>query len=141
MPSCRRAWIHLIDAQGALQLSVFGADQGVLATASSDAQLLVPRCRTRPYCCRCRGAGHYAAAEPVGARLLLRVVQPLPGGAPGAARLLQALYPLPAQMQTLTSGVEQANFDFKRLKYLRDSLKLTFTLVLTFVHCCRCCSR
>jgi nitrogen fixation/metabolism regulation signal transduction histidine kinase len=124
---------NLIDAQGALQLSVFGADQSVLATASSDAQLLAPLVPDSAVLLQVQGAGHYAAAEPVGARLLLRVVQPLPGAAPGAARLLQALYPLPAQMQTLTSGVEQANFDFKRLKFLRDSLKLTFTLVLTFV--------
>ena len=123
----------LIDAQGALQLSVFGADQGVLATASSDAQFLAPLVPDSAVLLQVQGAGRYAAAEPVGARLLLRVVQPLPGAAPGAARLLQALYPLPAQMQTLTSGVEQANFDFQRLKYLRESLKLTFTLVLTFV--------
>ena len=124
---------NLIDAQGALQLSVFGADQSVLATASSDAQLLAPLVPDSAVLLQVQGAGRYAAAEPVGARLLLRVVQPLPGAAPGAARLLQALYPLPAQMQTLTAGVEQANFDFQRLKYLRDSLKLTFTLVLTFV--------
>ena len=124
---------NLIDAQGALQLSVFGADQGVLATASSDAQFLAPLVPDSAVLLQVQGAGRYAAAEPVGARLLLRIVQPLPGAAPGAARLLQALYPLPAQMQTLTSGVEQANFDFRRLKYLRESLKLTFTLVLTFV--------
>ena len=123
----------LIDAQGALQLSIFGADQGVLATASSDAQFLAPLVPDSAVLLQVQGAGRYAAAEPVGARLLLRIVQPLPGAAPGAKRLLQALYPLPAQMQTLTSGVEQANFDFQRLKYLRDSLKLTFTLVLTFV--------
>ena len=124
---------NLIDAQGALQLTVFGADQSVLATASSDAQLLAPLVPDSAVLLQVQGAGRYAAAEPVGARLLLRVVQPLPGAAPGAARLLQTLYPLPAQMQTLTSGVEQANFDFQRLKYLRESLKLTFTLVLTFV--------
>jgi nitrogen fixation/metabolism regulation signal transduction histidine kinase len=101
----------LIDAQGALQLSVFGADQAVLATASSDPQFLTPLVPDSAALLQVQGAGHYAAAEPVGARLVLRVVQPLPGAAPGAARVLQALYPLPA----------------------RGSLKLTFTLVLTFV--------
>ena len=123
----------MIDTQGALQLTVFGADQSVLATASSDAQFLAPLVPDSAVLLQVHGAGRYAAAEPIGSRLLLHVVQPLPGAAPGASRLLQALYPLPAQMQALTSGVEQANFDFQRLKYLRDSLKLTFTLVLTFV--------
>jgi PAS domain S-box-containing protein len=123
----------LIDAQGALQLSVFGADQRVVATASSDPQLLTPPVPDSAILLQVQGAGRYAAAEPIGARLVLRIVQPLPGTAPDAARLLQALYPLPARLQPLTTSVEQASFDFQRLKFLRGSLKLTFTLVLTFV--------
>jgi nitrogen fixation/metabolism regulation signal transduction histidine kinase len=123
----------LIDAQGAIQISVFGADQAVLATASSDPQLLTPLVPDSAALLQVQGAGRYAAAEPVGARLVLRVVQPLPGATPGAAHLLQALYPLPARLQPLTAGVEQAKSDFQRLKYLHGSLKLTFTLVLTFV--------
>ncbi|HTI96480.1 MAG TPA: ATP-binding protein [Rudaea sp.] len=122
-----------IDAQGALQLAVFGKDQSVLATASADPQLLTPAYPDSAALLQVQGNGHYAAAEPLGARLVLRVVDPLPATAPGSERLLQALYPLPARLQALTTGVEQANFDFQRLKFLRGSLKLTFTLVLTFV--------
>ena len=122
-----------IDAQGALQLAVFGKDQAVLATASADPQLLTPVYPDSAALLQVQGNGHYAAAEPLGARLVLRVVDPLPATTPGSARLLQALYPLPARLQTLTAGVEQASFDFQRLKFLRGSLKLTFTLVLTFV--------
>jgi nitrogen fixation/metabolism regulation signal transduction histidine kinase len=48
-------------------------------------------------------------------------------------RLLQALFPVPDTIRPLTAEVETASFDFQRLKFLRDSLKLTFTLVLTFV--------
>jgi len=123
----------LIDTQGAIQLGVFGADQAVLAAASSDPQFLTPLVPDSAALLQVQGSGGYAAAEPIGSRLVLRIVQPLPGSAPGNARLLQALYPLPPQLQPLTTGVEQANFDFQRLKYLRGSLKLTFTLVLTFV--------
>ena len=122
-----------IDAQGALQLAVFGKDQSVIATASADPQLLTPAYPDSATLLQVQGNGHYAAAEPLGARLILRVVDPLPATAPGSERLLQALYPLPARLQALTTGVEQANFDFQRLKFLRGSLKLTFTLVLTFV--------
>ncbi|HZW51841.1 MAG TPA: ATP-binding protein [Rudaea sp.] len=122
-----------IDAQGALQLAVFGKDQSVLATASADPQLLTPAYPDSAALLQVQGNGHYAAAEPLGARLVLRVVDPLPATTPGSERLLQALYPLPARLQALTTGVEQANFDFQRLKFLRSSLKLTFTLVLTFV--------
>ncbi|MHB8448014.1 MAG: sensor histidine kinase, partial [Rudaea sp.] len=122
-----------IDAQGALQLAVFGKDQAVLATASADPQLLTPAYPDSAALLQVQGNGHYAAAEPLGARLVLRVVDPLPATASGSERLLQALYPLPARLQALTTGVEQASFDFQRLKFLRGSLKLTFTLVLTFV--------
>ncbi|MDE1960425.1 MAG: HAMP domain-containing protein [Xanthomonadaceae bacterium] len=122
-----------IDAQGALQLAVFGKDQTVLATASADPQLLTPAYPDSATLLQVQGNGHYAAAEPLGARVLLRVVDPLPATAPGSERLLQALYPLPARLQALTTGVEQASFDFQRLKFLRGSLKLTFTVVLTFV--------
>ena len=122
-----------IDAHGALQLSVFGADQSVLASASADPQLLTPVYPDSAMLLQVQSAGGYAAAEPIGDRLVLRVVRALPDAASGATRLLQALYPLPADIQPLTTGVEQANFDFQRLKFLRGSLKLTFTLVLTFV--------
>ena len=122
-----------IDVQGALQLAVFGKDQAVLATASADPQLLTPVYPDSAALLQVQGNGHYAAAEPLGTRLVLRVVDPLPAAGPGSERLLQALYPLPARLQTLTTGVEQASFDFQRLKFLRGSLKLTFTLVLTFV--------
>lgn len=122
-----------IDAQGAMQLAVFGKDQSVLATASADPQLLTPAYPDSAALLQVQGNGHYAAAEPLGSRLVLRVVDPLPATPPGGERLLQALYPLPARLQALTTGVEQANFDFQRLKFLRGSLKLTFTLVLTFV--------
>jgi PAS domain S-box-containing protein len=123
-----------IDAQGALQLAVFGKDQSVLATASADPRLLTPAYPDSAALLRVKGNGRYAAAEPLGDRLVLRVVYPVPAASAGGdERLLQALYALPAQLQKLTTGVEQASFDFQRLKFLRGSLKLTFTLVLTFV--------
>ena len=121
------------DAQGATQLTVFGDNRAVLATASSDARFLSPAFPDSATLLQVKDKGRYAAAEPLGDQLALRIVEPLPNAAPGAERLLQAVYPVPARMQPLTTRVEQASFDFQRLKYLRDSLKLTFTLVLTFV--------
>jgi nitrogen fixation/metabolism regulation signal transduction histidine kinase len=122
-----------IDTHGALQVTVFDPNQSVVATTSSDPQFLTPVFPDSAALLQVENAGRYAAAEPIGARLVLHVVLPLPGTAPGGRRLLQMLYPVPNSIQPLTSGVEQASFDFQRLKYLRGSLKLTFTIVLTFV--------
>jgi nitrogen fixation/metabolism regulation signal transduction histidine kinase len=124
-----------IDALGAIELTVFGGDGHVLATASSDPRYLNPPIPDSTLLMRVRGDGRYAAAEPFGEALALRVVLPIvaQGGAETQGRLLQGIFPLPARLQPLTRGVERANFDFQRLKFLRGSLKLTFGLILTFV--------
>jgi nitrogen fixation/metabolism regulation signal transduction histidine kinase len=124
-----------LDAQGATQLTVFGDNRAVLATQSSDPRFLNPAYPDSAALLQVKNSGRYSQAEPVGSEnsLKLRVVMPLADAAPGSQRLLQALYPVPPQIQPLTAAVEQAQFDFQNLKFLRDSLKLTFTLVLTFV--------
>ncbi len=122
-----------IDSHGAIQITVFDANQSVAATTSSDPAFLSPVFPDSTMLLQVQSSGRYAAAEPIGSRLLLHVVLRMPDTAASGARLLQALYPVPTSIQPLTSGVEQASFDFQRLKFLRGSLKLTFTIVLTFV--------
>ena len=124
-----------LDAQLITQLVVFGDDRRVLANAGSDPRFLDAVYPDANALIQLKTAGRYAVAEPVGepGALKLRVILPLPDTAPGANRLLQALYPVPAQVQPLMATVEQAGYDFQRLKFLRDSLKLTLTFVLTFV--------
>jgi PAS domain S-box-containing protein len=125
-----------IDSLGAIQLSVFGADGRVQASASSDPRYLDPPIPDGSLLLRMQGDRRYAAAEPFGDALMLRVLLPIAnanGAAPSQQRLLQGLFPLPARLQPLTTRIERASFDFQRLKFLRGSLKLTFALILTFV--------
>ncbi|TLY50265.1 MAG: HAMP domain-containing protein [Gammaproteobacteria bacterium] len=124
-----------LDAQGATQLTVFGANRAVLATASSDPKFLNPAYPDSSALLQIKDAGRYAAPERGGAdnQLMLRVARPLGDAAAGSPRLLQGLFPVPTQIQPLTAAVEQASFDFQKLKFLRDSLKLTLSIVLTFV--------
>jgi PAS domain S-box-containing protein len=127
-----------IDGLGAIQLTVFGDDGRVQATASSDPRWLDPPIPDSSLLLRVQGDGHYAAAEPFGDTLALRVALPIGVGQgndanPLPGRLLQGIFPLPARLQPLTRSIESASFDFQRLKFLRGSLKLTFALILTFV--------
>ncbi len=123
-----------IEALEAIQLTVFDADRRVLAMASSDPRFLDPEYPDATILIRVSSDGRYAAAEPVGETLLLRIVMPVGEGATGTERrLLQGLYPLPGRLQPLTRRIEDATFDFQRLKYLRGSLKLTFAMILSFV--------
>lgn len=126
-----------IDLLGATQLTVFGGDGRVQATASSDPQFLEPPMPDSAMLMRVQGDARYAAAEPLGDTLVLRIALPIaPGGGESGivqGRLLQGIFPLPPRLQPLTRGIESASFDFQRLKFLRGSLKLTFALILTFV--------
>ncbi|MBS0590834.1 MAG: HAMP domain-containing protein, partial [Proteobacteria bacterium] len=125
----------VLDAQPITQLVVFGEEHQVLANAGADPRFLDAAYPDANALIQIKSAGRFAIAEPIGEAnvLKLRVVVPFGGSTPGATRLLQALYPVPEQMQPLMATVEQAGYDFQRLKFLRDSLKLTFTLILTFV--------
>jgi PAS domain S-box-containing protein len=121
-----------VDDLAATQLTVFDASGRVVATTSSDPRYLDPPLPDATMQMRIAGDGRYAAAEPIGDALMLRVAVPIGGDARGGRRLLQGLFPLPTRLQTLTRGIENASFDFERLKFLRGSLKLTFALILTF---------
>jgi len=126
----------VIESLGAIQLSVLGADGRVQASASSDPRYLDPPIPDGSLLLRVQGDRRYAAAEPFGDALMLRVLLPIANGDNARAtpeRILQGLFPLPARLQPLTARIERASFDFQRLKFLRGSLKLTFALILTFV--------
>ena len=135
----QQALDEAIESLGAIQLTVFGADRRVLATASSDPRYLDPPIPDDALLMRLRSEGRYAAAEPLGDDVALRVALPLQDedaafrGTLRSDRLLQGLFPLPQQLQPLTRRIERASFDFQRLKFLRGSLKLTFALILSFV--------
>lgn len=124
-----------INRLDAIQLTMFGADGRVMATASSDPRYLDPPLPDNALLMRMQSEGRYAAAEPLGDALALRVALPVvaAGESRLQARLLQGIFPLPARLQPLTRGIESASFDFQRLKFLRGSLKLTFALILSFV--------
>ncbi|MEO8671380.1 MAG: ATP-binding protein [Tahibacter sp.] len=121
-----------IEALGATELTLFGDNATVLATVSSDSRFLTPTFPDATSLMRMSGAGRYASAEPINGALMLRVLLKVGDGA-AYAGTLQALFPLPEKLRPLTQRIEGANFDFQRLKFLRGSLKLSFTLVLTFV--------
>ena len=66
--------------------------------------------------------------------LQIRVIQLMPASYPGAtARFLQAIYPLPPDITTLTGSIEQEYHRYQNVSYLRQSLKQSFLLVLSLV--------
>jgi nitrogen fixation/metabolism regulation signal transduction histidine kinase len=119
------------DATPGAQWLVFAEDGSVPALASADASLFLPVLPDESIRLTLRGRPRYRAAEPVGERLMLRVVRGF--RSPAGARYVQLLAPLPSQTEPMLRRIETAVHDYGRLSFLRESLKLTFTLILSFV--------
>ncbi|HRQ66244.1 MAG TPA: ATP-binding protein, partial [Xanthomonadaceae bacterium] len=100
--------------------------------ASADPALFLPALPDESVRLTLRGRAGYSAAEPVGERLMLRVVRGFPVVG-GGQRYAQVLAPLPARTEPMLRRLEGAVHDHGRLAFLRESLKLTFTLILSFV--------
>ncbi|NIM70896.1 MAG: HAMP domain-containing protein [Xanthomonadales bacterium] len=131
----RQALLDRVDASGPLELSVLGADGGVLATANYNPLALLLD-RPGDYALlQAIETGEYAAAEPDAAGgLQIRVLRSLPPTRPGQATLmLQAIFPLPASITALTASIEEEYYDYQNVSYLRDSLKQSFLLILSLV--------
>jgi len=76
----------------------------------------------------------YATAEPGQSGLQIRVLRRLdtPGlGAP--PRILQAIYPLPAEFTELAGSIEQAFFRYQNISFLRGRLEQSLVLILSLV--------
>ncbi len=64
---------------------------------------------------------------------MIRAAAPLDSNANAASRVLIALYPVPQQLSQLADTVQRSYTQYANLVQLRQPLKSTFVLILTFV--------
>jgi nitrogen fixation/metabolism regulation signal transduction histidine kinase len=131
----RRALLGRVRAAGPTELSVMGTDGTLVATANIYALGGLPERPGDFAIMQASQQGEYAAAEPTpDGGLQIRVVQLMPARYPGdSARLLQAIYPLPADITDLTGSIENEYYRYQNVSYLRQSLKQSFLLILSLV--------
>jgi nitrogen fixation/metabolism regulation signal transduction histidine kinase len=116
---------------GAEELTVYGVGAQVLGTANQDPTKLVPSPAEREIQQEVRAGNNYVGLEPgPGDELVVRVLVQDPGGRP---MTLQAIFPTSARISQLSEGLETAYNRYKELAYLRESLKLSFSLTLSLV--------
>ncbi len=120
---------------GASEVTVLSGSGSVLGTSNVDPTAIVPARPSETILLQLRQSGAYIALEPVGqSGLQVRVVVDVPPETPaGETRILQALYPITSRMNTLAEGVESEFAAFRELAYLRQPLKVSFTLTLSLV--------
>lgn len=133
--SLRRALLARVRAAGPTELTVMEVDGTLVATANINALSGLPERPGDFAVMQASQQGEYAAAEPTAdGSLHIRVIQLMPATYPGSsARFLQAIFPLPPDITTLASSIEQEYHRYQNVSYLRQSLKQSFLLILSMV--------
>jgi PAS domain S-box-containing protein len=135
LDAVRRTLLANVSSAGPLELSIMEGDGRLVASANINMLADLPD-RPGDYALlQALDRGEYAAAEPVADGILrIRVIQRLPSNVPGGqAYLLQAIYPLPELITTLTSDIEQEYHRYQNLSFMREPLKQSFILILSLV--------
>jgi two-component system, NtrC family, nitrogen regulation sensor histidine kinase NtrY len=119
------------DRYGASELTLMDKSGVVITSSSADPSVLVPDTPDMSILQQVRDGNGYIGLAPIGdlSELRIRVV------VSDVARpmILQALYPTSDAISELSEKVRQAYNDYKKLAYLRESIKSTFTLTLALV--------
>jgi nitrogen fixation/metabolism regulation signal transduction histidine kinase len=122
---------NLLDFGEASELTLFGRDGRIIATAAADPSLILPTPPPDTVLLQVRQGRNYVGLEPIGdtgfhIRVAVRVA------VPGAEdRLLQALFPVTDRLSLLADAVQAAFDSYKELIFLRAPLKASFTLILS----------
>jgi nitrogen fixation/metabolism regulation signal transduction histidine kinase len=108
---------------------------GKLIASSSAADDIVPNLPSETILLQLRQGRSYIALDPLkDGGLYIRVLVNVPQtGIVRDSRVLQALFPIAARMNGLADNVQAAFAKYTELAYLRNQLKLSFTMSLTLV--------
>lgn len=119
---------------GADELVLLTREGGIVAS-STLARDLVPNLPSEAILLQLAQGRNYIGLDPIrDATLAVRAVVHVPGVGVGAdAKVLQALYPVAARINQLADNVQTAYAQYQELAYLRDKLKISFTMTLTLV--------
>jgi nitrogen fixation/metabolism regulation signal transduction histidine kinase len=126
---------ELRQRSGAEELTVLNRQGTFIATSYSDATRLVPRVPDESILLQLRQGNNYVGLDTIqDSGLMIRVVVNIPDiMLETEGRILQALFSIPERMKVLAQSVESAYEQYTELSYLREQLKLSFTLLLTLV--------
>jgi PAS domain S-box-containing protein len=119
----------------ALELTIYGANNQIIATTSLDPDRAVPRFPNDEVLFQLRRAGPYVAVEPrPDGQYQIRAATSISGPTQaGDFEFLQAVFPIEQRLSTLANAVQSSYNQFTELSFLRTALKYSFTLTLSLV--------
>jgi len=118
----------------ALEFTVLGSQTRILATSSDRPMDSVPLPATDEMMLQVRRGRSYVSLDTnaVGG-YVIRAAAPLNANGNPGGRVLIAIYPVPEQLSELADTVQRSYAQYANLVQLRQPLKSTFVLILTFV--------
>jgi nitrogen fixation/metabolism regulation signal transduction histidine kinase len=122
---------NLRDLSDASEMTLFSRQGRIVASSSINPSDILPSLPDEHIWLQLRQNNKYVALAPVREDdLMIRVIVTVKTQEP---QYLQALYPVPIRMADLADSVEFAFVRYQEMNFLRDSLKLSFSLALSLV--------
>ncbi|GAC1302253.1 MAG: ATP-binding protein [Steroidobacteraceae bacterium] len=118
----------------ALEFTVVGAQARIIATSSDRPMDALPAPATDEMMLQIRRDRPYVSLDTDSAGgYVIRAASPLDRNGSSSARVLIAMYPVPQQLSRLADTVQRSYTQYANLVQLRQPLKSTFMLILSFV--------
>ncbi len=126
---------NLLEESGSQELTLLTPNGRVLANSTLDGTNIIPQIPDNAILMQVRQGYNYVDLEPQQReQLTVRIVTLIETkGTPYESMVLQALYPIPQGIGELLNNVNDAFANYKRMVYLREPLKNSFTLTLSLV--------
>jgi PAS domain S-box-containing protein len=122
---------NLRELSGASEMTLFSRQGRIIASSSINPGDILPSLPDEHIWLQLRQNSEYMALAPVHEdELMIRVIVTVKTQDP---QYLQALYPVPIRIADLADSVEFAFVRYQEMNFLRDSLKLSFSLALSLV--------
>jgi nitrogen fixation/metabolism regulation signal transduction histidine kinase len=121
----------LLVLSGASEVTLFSKQGRIIASSSVNPGDILPNIPDEHTWLQFRQNDEFSALAPIRDDLLMiRVIVTIKGQDP---QYLQAMYPVPVRIADLADSVEFAFVRYKEMSFLRNSLKLSFSLALSLV--------
>ncbi len=122
---------NLRDLSGAAEMTLFSKQGRIVASSSVNPGDILPSLPDENIWLQLRQNGFFVALAPVREHeLMVRVIVAVKSL---EYKYLQALYPVPVRIADLADSVEFASARYQEMNYLRNSLRMSFTLALSLV--------
>ena len=122
---------HLRELSGASEMTLFSKQGRIIASSSNNPADILPSLPEEHIWLQLRQNGFFMALAPVHEHeLMVRVIVTVKSL---ESQYLQALYPVPVRIADLADSVEFASARYQEMSYLRNSLRMSFSLALSLV--------